>query len=102
MKTKKNSEIYLGTYGYLNIKTSEIVEAKNLLRLKVGDDKYKILEVKVSADFSTIPEKYHEVFLNIFSAKYMDSASFGDNPFSQCVPPPKKKWWQFWKANMHI
>lgn len=102
MKTKKNNEIYLGSYGYLNIKTSEIVEAKNLLRLKVGDDKYQTLEVKVLADFSTIPEKYHEVFLNIFSAKYMDSVSFGDNPFSQCVPPEKKKWWQFWKANMHI
>ena len=102
MKTKNNKEIYMGSYGYLNIKTSEIVEAKNLLRLKIGDDKYQILEVKVSADFSTIPEKYHEVFLNIFSARYMDSVSFGDNPFSQCVPPPKKKWWQFWKANLTI
>lgn len=102
MKTKNNKEIYLGSYGYLNIKTSETVEAKNLLRLKVGDDKYQLLEVKISADFGTIPEKYHEVFLNIFSAKYMDSVSFGDNPFSQCLPPPKKKWWQFWKANLNI
>jgi hypothetical protein len=102
MKTKNNKEIYMGSYGYLNIKTSEIVESKNQLRLKTGDDKYEILEVKVSADFSTIPEKYREVFLNIFSARYMDSVSFGDNPFSQCVPPPKKKWWQFWKANLTI
>jgi hypothetical protein len=32
----------------------------------------------------------------------LDTVSFGDNPFSQCVPPPKKKWWQFWKANVNI
>ena len=55
MKTKNNKEIYMGSYGYLNIKTSEIVESKNQLRLKTGDDKYEILEVKISADFSTIP-----------------------------------------------
>jgi hypothetical protein len=97
MKTKNNNEIYLGSYGYLNIKTSETVEAKNLLRLK-----YEILEVKILADFSKIPDKYHEVFLNMFSSKYMDSVSFGDNPFSQCVPPPKKRWWEFWKANLNI
>ena len=103
MKTKKDSEIYLGNgTGYLNIKTAEIVEAKNILRLKVGDNEHVNLEVKITADFTTIPEKYHEVFLNIMSAKYMDSVSFGDNPFSQCLPPPKKKWWQFWKANLSI
>ncbi len=105
MKTKEqdkvNKEVYVGG-GYLNVKTSEIVEAKNILRLKTGDEKYIHLEVNVSADFSNIPEKYHEVFLNIFSSKYLDSASFGDNPFSQCQPPQKKRWWQFWKANLNI
>jgi len=103
MKTKKQSEVYFGAgSGYLNIKTSEIVETSNILKLKVNDNDFINLEVKVVADFSTIPEKYHEVFLNMLSAKYMDSVSFGDNPFSQCQPPPKKKWWQFWKANLNI
>ncbi len=102
MTNKKNSEVYLGGYGYLNIKTSETVEVKNILKLKIGDDKYQHLEVKILADFSTIPEKYNEVFLNMFCAKYMDTVSFGDNPFSMCLPPPKKKWWEFWKANISI
>lgn len=99
--TKKNSEVYLGG-GYMNVQTAQIVETKNILKLKTADEKYQTLEVKISADFSTIPEKYHEVFMNMLSAKYLDSVSFGDNPFSQCVPPPKKRWWQFWKANVNI
>ena len=101
MKTKKQSEIYLGG-GYLNVQTSQLVETKNMLTLKTSEDNSVSLEVKVSADFSTLPEKYHEVFLNIFSAKYCNSVSFGDNPFSQCQPIPKNKWWQFWKANLNI
>lgn len=98
---KTNSEVYLGG-GYMNVQTAQIVETKNVLKLKTSDDKYQTLEVNISADFSKIPEKYHEVFMNMLSAKYLDSVSFGDNPFSQCVPPPKKKWWQFWKANLNI
>ena len=55
------------------------------------------LSVEISADFYTIPEEYQEVFLNMMSAKYLGRVSFGDNPFSQCVPAPKRKWYQFWK-----
>jgi len=32
----------------------------------------------------------------MMAAKYYNKASFGDNPFSKCLPPKKKKWWQFW------
>lgn len=99
--TKRNSEVFLGS-GYMNVQTAQIVETRNVLKLKTADEKYESLEVKITADFSTIPEKYHEVFMNMLSAKYLDSVSFGDNPFSQCVPPPKKRWWQFWKANVNI
>ena len=73
---KKDSEIYLGG-GYVNVKTAQTIETKNILRLKTGDDKFQMLEVKVVADFSKIPEKYHEVFFNIFCAKYTDSVSLG-------------------------
>jgi len=56
------------------------------------------LNIKIEADFDEIPEEYHEVFFNIMAAKYTDSVSFGDNPFSMCIPPEnKKRWWQFWK-----
>jgi hypothetical protein len=45
-----------------------------------------------------IPEKYHEVALNILTAKYLNKVSFGDNPFSECKPIVKRKWWEFWKS----
>ena len=79
---KKESEIYLSGGNYLNVQTAQMVETRNVLKLKTSGDDFVSLEVKVSADFSTIPEKYQEVFLNIFGAKYCDSVSFGDNPFS--------------------
>jgi hypothetical protein len=55
------------------------------------------LSVDIQADFDSIPEEYREVFLNMMSAKYLGVVSFGDNPFSQCLPAPKKRWWQIWK-----
>ena len=94
---KQDNEIYLGGGNNLNFRTSKVVTTHNTLKLiTVGEGAIQ-LDVKIEADFDDIPEKYHEVFLNILSAKYLDSVSFGDNPFSLCVPTPKKKWYQFWK-----
>jgi hypothetical protein len=56
------------------------------------------LNVKIEADFNTVPSEYHEIFLNMLTSKYSNKASFGDNPFSVCKPRPKRKWYQFWKA----
>ncbi len=95
MKTK--DEIFLGGGTNLNIQTSKNVELGETLVLINGKKESIELDVKISADFDTIPEQYHEVFLNIMSSKYYGKASFGDNPFSKCVPPKKKKWYQFWK-----
>jgi hypothetical protein len=92
-----NNEISLGSGNYINVKKASIITTHNVLKLITVDDGALQLEIKIEADFDTIPEKYHEVFLNIMSAKYLDSVSFGDNPFSQCIPPKKKKWFQFWK-----
>jgi hypothetical protein len=55
------------------------------------------LDVKITADLNSIPPEYHEVFLNMLTSKYYGRVSFGDNPFSQCLPPKKKKWYEFWK-----
>ncbi len=38
------------------------------------------LNVKVEADFSTVPEKYHETFFNIMSSRYHNKVSFSNNP----------------------
>lgn len=99
---KKENELYLGGGANINVKAAKVVTLHNNLKLITIGDGAVSLDVKIEADFDTIPEKYHEVFLNMLSAKYLDTVSFGDNPFSMCVPPPKKKWWQFWKANVNI
>lgn len=100
--SKNQKEIYLGGGANINVKKASVVSVHNNLKLITPHDGAIALDIKIEADFDTIPEKYHEVFLNMMSAKYLDSVSFGDNPFSQCVPAPKKKWWQFWKANVNI
>jgi hypothetical protein len=99
MKENKN-EIHLGFGSHLNVQTSQLVSINESLVLVTvnGTEGHVELNVKIEADFNTIPEKYHEVFLNIMTAKYSNKVSFGDNPFSQCLPTPKRRWWQFWKA----
>jgi hypothetical protein len=99
---KKENDIYLGGGSNINVKKASIVTVYNSLKLITPHDGAITLDIKIEADFDTIPERYHEVFLNMVSAKYIDSVSFGDNPFSQCIPQPKKKWWQIWKASVNI
>ena len=94
------NEISLGN-SYLNIQTSKNVELNETLSL-MTEEGVCDLEVKIIANFETIPEKYHEVFLNILTAKYYSKVSFGNNPFSQCLPPKKKKWYQFWKQKYRL
>ena len=78
-----DNEIYLGGGCNINIRTASIVSVQNSLKLITPEDGVINLDIKIEADFDTIPKKYHEVFLNMVSSKYIDSVSFGDNPFSQ-------------------
>lgn len=97
MSETKN-EIYFGGGKNMIMNTSKLVTCYETLTLVVNGKGGIPLEIKIQADFDTIPEEYHEVFLNIMASKYLKTVSFGDNPFSQCLPAPKKRWWQFWKA----
>ena len=90
-------EIHFGTGNYLNVQTSQLVTMNEVLTLVNGSGGPIELNIKIEADFKSIPERYHEVFLNMMTSKYYNRASFGDNPFSQCVPPKKRKWFEFWK-----
>jgi len=93
-------EIFLGNGSNLTIQSSQNVELREtLVLLSTLDEDNKPIElnVKITADFSTIPEKFHEVFLNMMTTKYYGRVSFGHNPFSKCLPPKRKYWWQFWK-----
>jgi hypothetical protein len=94
---KKETEINLGSGNNLEMRSSRLVKTYQTLYLITEDKGTLSLNVEISADFDSIPEEYQEVFLNMMSAKYLGRVSFGDNPFSQCQPTPKRKWWQFWK-----
>jgi hypothetical protein len=97
MKQNKDTEIYLGGGNNIEMKSSRMVTAYQVLYLTTPTDGTITLNVKIEADFDTVPEEYHEVFMNMMSVKYLNRVSFGDNPFSQCLPAPKHKWYQFWK-----
>jgi hypothetical protein len=92
-------EIFLGRGNNLTVQTSKNVELREtlVLLLNTGVKEPIELDVKIIADFGDIPDEYHEVFLNMMTAKYYNRVSFGDNPFSKCLPVKKKRWYQFWK-----
>ena len=96
-----NNNINLGSVNmandFVNVKTNTIITLQEDF-FCFSEDGPIHLPVTVTADFQSIPQKYHEVFLNIMTAKYLNKVSFGENPFSQCKPVVKRKWWQFWKS----
>jgi len=94
---KNKEEIHIGLGSHLNVQTSQLVSLHETLTLINGSKEPIELDIKIEADFNTVPEKYHEVFLNIMTAKYNSKVSFGDNPVSKCQPAPQKRWYQFWK-----
>jgi hypothetical protein len=94
----KDTEINLGSGNNMEMKSSRMVTTYQVLYLTTPEDGTIPMTVKIEADFDTIPEEYQEVFMNMISVKYLDRVSFGDNPFSQCLPAPKRRWWQIWKS----
>ena len=94
----KDTEINLGSGNNMEMKSSRLVTTYQVLYLTTPEDGTIPMTVKIEADFDTIPEEYQEVFMNMISVKYLNRVSFGDNPFSQCLPSPKRRWWQIWKS----
>jgi hypothetical protein len=80
------------------VKSTTSVRFNEYFTLATQDDGTIDLMVEITADLVDIPEKYHEVMLNMLSSKYINKVSFGHNPFSKCNPPNyKPRWWQIWK-----
>ena len=94
--SKRQGEFHLGNGDFINLKTSQIVKLTENFTIYSEDGPITI-NVEVSSDFAKIPEKYHEIFFNVLSSKYLNKVNFGDNPFSECRPLVKRKWYQFWK-----
>jgi hypothetical protein len=92
-----SGDIHIGNGSYLNIQASNVVKLQEQFVVYTEDGPIT-LHVDVSADFAKIDEKYHELFFNVLSSKYLNKVAFGDNPFSECKPIVKRKWWQFWRS----
>lgn len=78
----------------VSVKSSTVINLSEYLTLTTEEGTFD-LKVDISADFEKIPHKYHEVFLNMLTAKYLNKASFSDNPFSFCKLAKRRKWWNF-------
>ena len=82
---------------YVNIKASTSVNLKNSFVIHTPKGPIEF-EATITSDFAEIPEKYHEICINILTSKYLNRADFESNPFSKCNRPTKKRrWYQFWK-----
>ena len=92
------SELYIGNGNHLTVKSSYLVEMRDELKLLKTDDSSVNLTVKITANFENIPDEYHQVFLQMMSARYGGSINCYVNitPFE--IPKPKeKKWYQIFK-----
>lgn len=78
------------------IKASTVVKMNEYFTLTTEEGPIDLI-VEISADFKNVPEKYHEVMVNMLTSKYLNKVSFGHNPFSKCNPPKERKWYQIWK-----
>jgi hypothetical protein len=91
-----NVDINMGT-EYLTVKSSTVVKLFEDFEVITENGPIN-LRVDISADFEKIPEEYYEIFFNVLTSKYSNRVSFGQNPFSECKPVVKRKWYQFWKS----
>lgn len=89
-------EFNLGN-DYVNVKASSIVTLHEHFTVFTQEGPVD-LKVEIKADFADIPQRYQEVFMNVLTAKYINKVSFGENPFSECKPIVKRKWYQFWRT----
>ena len=95
MKNEKES-IFDLHIDRVSIKASTIVKLNEHFTVFTMDGPVDF-KAEITSDFADIPEQYHEVCLNVLTSKYTNKVSFGQNPFSECKPVVKLKWWQFWK-----
>ena len=79
----------------MSVTSSTVVRLNEYFTILTEDGPIDI-KTEIIADLKDVPEKYHEVALNMLTSKYINKVSFGHNPFSQCKPPKKRKWYQFW------
>ena len=65
--SSQENEIFLGAGNNITMKASKLVSTYQTLYLTTPKDGTLVLNVKIEADFDTIPEVYQEVFMNMLS-----------------------------------
>jgi hypothetical protein len=96
MKENKNITFDLDEH-LISVKASTVVKLTEQFSIYTMTGPIDF-SVDITCDFNGIPEDYHEICLNVLTSKYANKVSFGRNPFSECKPVVKRKWWQFWKS----
>jgi hypothetical protein len=97
MKAKNNIITFDLDEHSISVKASTVVTLNEQFSVYTMEGPIDF-KVDIKCDFIDIPEQYHEVCLNVLTSKYANKVSFGRNPFSECKPIVKRKWYQFWKA----
>ena len=97
MEENSHANYHLGHADFISVKASTVVRLSEHF-VVVTEDGPIDLQTKITADFATIPEKYHEIFMNVLTSKYLNKVSFGTNPFSECRPIKRRRWWEFWRS----
>jgi len=93
---KQSKTEYTLNMDQVSVKASTIVTLNEYFEILTENGPVDIKTI-IQCDFVDIPEMYHEIVLNMLTSKYINKVSFGNNPFSECKPIVKRKWWQFWK-----
>ena len=97
MKANKKSSSFSLDEHLISVKTSTVIQLDESFSIYTMEGPIDF-RAQISCDLVGIPEKYHEICLNVLTSKYTNKVSFGRNPFSECKPIVKRKWWQFWKS----
>jgi hypothetical protein len=69
-----STEYNLGT-DYINIKATSIIKLKEGFIIYTEDGPVD-LNVDITADLADVPSKYHEIFVNTLTAKYLNKVSY--------------------------
>lgn len=98
MKEDKSSEevldIHLGVGNHLTIKSSYVVQLKDLLVLFDNEGNSIDLDVEIKADLQNIHPKWHQTMIQMMSARYGGVVRCYDNTLKPFKAPPKenKSW----------
>lgn len=94
------ADLLLGDTNHLKVKTTYTVEMYDKLNLTRPGKPPVSLDITIVANFESIPEEYHNTFIQMLSVRYGGTVNCYENiePFA-IIKKQKRKWWQILKRN---